>query len=56
MINRPSLPWKGKVLMRVENLIKNINKTELKKVVSMKSMVALPQLLQTMEKDSMLTN
>ena len=28
IINRPSLPWKGKVLMRVENLINNINKTE----------------------------
>ena len=39
--NRPSLPWKGKVLMRVENLIKNINKTELKKAVSMQSMEGL---------------
>ena len=32
IINRPSLPWKGKVLMRVENLIKSINKTGPEKV------------------------
>ena len=41
IINRPSLPWKGKVLMRVENLIKNINKTGLKKVASIKSVERL---------------